>query len=393
LNFGNSVCFVLGTRPEITKTLGIISALKEVSGLPVTVILTGQQTDLVKSTISEFPEFDRIDFCWSGNCELEKQDPRWRPALEKVLLSLEGDSSPALLVGTGDTNSVLATAQIGREAGIPFLHLEAGIRHDRTSDLEPEERNRRLISAIASYHFCPSADQRQNLIKEGIGPNKTQISGDLSKVSVATTWTRLMRVGAWSSDPVLSDNFHVKRAMCLCTFHRSTSLSNMSKFSTQVGDLVGYFPDVRFVVCARPDTRWIDFNRMLSKASNVRVIDAPAPFTFQKLLAISNIVLTDSAGVQQEAALLNKPCVALRRDFELGGAAPLLEMVKPPFSSLHVKFAKAEKRSRVRRPTRISQVRLEGDGVAKRTARMIDRLVIAHSLTGLSYGDRGEEND
>ena len=386
--FRNSVCFVLGTRPEITKTLGIISALMEQSSLQVTVVLTGQQTDLVKRTISEFTEFDQIDFCWSGDQKIKNQDPSWNQALKGFFGELEGGNRPALLVGTGDTNSVLATAQIGNDQGIPFLHLEAGIRHDRSSDFEPEERNRRLISSMASYHFCPSADQRQNLIREGIKPSQVQISGDLSKVSVATTWRRLMRVGAWSLDPILSDNFHVKRTMCLCTFHRSTSLSNMSKLSSQVGDLVGYFPDVRFLLCARPDTRWVDFNLMMSKASNVRVIDAPSPFTFQKLLAISDLVLTDSAGVQQEAALLNKPCVALRRDFELGGSAPLLEMVKPPFSTLHVKFAKAQKRSRDNRPTRISQIRLEGDGVAKRTARMIDRLVIAHHYNRDSYVDK-----
>lgn len=373
-----SVTFVLGTRPEITKTLGVISALSEQGIIPVNALFSGQQTTLVENTINEYPEFDDVRTQWAGDSSIANFDPRWREKLASHLIATK--SPPSLIVSTGDTNTVLEAAKIANSLCVPFLHLEAGIRHNTSRNLEPEEQNRRLISPLASYHYCPTAAQQSALVAEGIPVARTFVIGDLSKVSISTTWKRLLGLGTWKQDSVIARHFKYDKRLCLCTFHRSTSLANLQALELKFTELVGFYPDFRFVVCARPDTRWEQFYSVFKSIENVDVIEAPAPLAFQKLLAISDLVLTDSAGVQQEAALFEKPCVALRENIELGVTAPLLRVVAPRFQTLQRDFHHAAIQSRIKRPTRISQTRLEGEAVSRRAARMIEKLVLREGL-------------
>ena len=374
------VTFLLGTRPEITKTIGIISTLSSRGEIPVGVVFTGQQTDLVKETIDDFREFESVCAEWAGNSQSSMFDPDWKQRVSEFFSSKGLSHEVGLVVGTGDTNSVLVGSEVAKTNGIPFLHLEAGIRHKTDHDLEPEEFNRRRISPLASYHFCPSAVQRSNLLAEGIDEETIYVAGDLSRVSVSTTWKRLARDKKFGSESIVAQHFDYRRKLCLCTFHRSTSLTNIDALEIRIRDLVWYHPNVNFLVCVRPDTRWRNFNKQIAKAENVELVPAPRPFAFQQLLAITDVVLTDSAGVQQEAALLRKPCVALRKNFELGFDDPLLQKVEPPFRDLHYKFLVAAKAAHLVFATNISQVRQVGDAMANRIARMIEQLVVTKRL-------------
>jgi UDP-N-acetylglucosamine 2-epimerase (non-hydrolysing) len=55
--------------------------------------------------------------------------------------------------------------------------VEAGLR---TYDLEspfPEELNRQVTSKMALLHFAPTAEKKQNLLKEGFSENSISING------------------------------------------------------------------------------------------------------------------------------------------------------------------------------------------------------------------------
>lgn len=377
-----NVVFVLGTRPEITKTFGIISALARRGSFPISVIFTGQQTDLVRETIGTYEEFDRIGYCWFAEEKKPFFDPDWRRSFLEKFADNKFTAKVGLVIGTGDTNSVLAAAEAASRHGIPFLHLEAGIRHNREIDLEPEEKNRRAITLLSTFHFCPSASQRSTLIKEGIDDKNIFVSGDLSAASVATTWKKLTKLSNFGGNSFVSKHFNYGKKLCVCTFHRSTSLANIDALDVKFSNLVGFYPKVKFLICIRPDTRWKAFNKSIEKAQNVTLIAAPPPFQFQQLLAIADIVVTDSAGVQQESALFSKPCVALRADFELGGDDPLLFKVAPPFRDLDQVFLTASRRGKVKLATNLSFVRLQGEAMIDRTARMIEQLVQSKRILG-----------
>ena len=220
-----TVCFVLGTRPEITKTLGVISSLISNGKLPVRVLFTGQQTNLMLSTIQEFDEMQEVCTEWIGDPNESNYDPDWMLKFRQFFEALDSRLRPELLVGTGDTNSVLVAAETAKNHAIPFLHLEAGIRHDTDKQLEPEEVNRRRISPIATYHFCPSAAQKSNLQNEGIDEDKIFVAGDLSRVSVATTWKQLTSVNSWDGGSIVAEHFDYRKKLCLCTCLLYTSPS------------------------------------------------------------------------------------------------------------------------------------------------------------------------
>ena len=375
-----NVVFSLGTRPEITKTLGIIDSLARRRPFPVSVVFSGQQTDLVHQTVEAYDEFHDIEHRWFADQSRPRLDPDWRSSFSQSFSDARFCQQTALVIGTGDTDSVLAAARAASLNGIPFLHLEAGIRHNQETDLEPEEVNRRAITPLSTYHFCPSATQRNRLITEGVNDRYVSVSGDLSKVSIATTWRRLTKYSEFGQNSFVSEYFDYRKQLCVCTFHRSTSLANIDALKARFSNLVGFFPCVQFLVCVRPDTRWEPFNITINRSPNVMLVLAPPPFQFQQLLAIADIVITDSAGVQQEAALFSKPCVALRVNFELGADDPLLFRVQPPFRNLDQVFFNASRRARARLATNLSFVRLQGEAMIDRTSRMIEQLVLSNRL-------------
>ena len=377
-----NVVFILGTRPEITKALGIIETLARRGTIPVSVVFSGQQTDLVHKTIYAYDEFKDIEHHWFANELSPMLDPGWKTSFFQRLSADGFRQHTALVVGTGDTDSVLAAAQAASGNGIPFLHLEAGIRHNREFELEPEEVNRRAITPLSTFHFCPSAAQRSRLLAEGVDDKSVFVSGDLSKVSIATTWRRLTKHSEFGGNSFVSEHYDYRKRLCVCTFHRSTSLANIHALKMRFSNLVGFFPGVRFLVCVRPDTRWDTFNVAIDRASNVELVSAPPPFQFQQLLAVADIVVTDSAGVQQESALLSKPCVALRANFELRADDPLLFRVEPPFRNLDQVLFSASRRARTRLATNLSFVRLQGEAMIDRTSRMIEQLVLSKRLLG-----------
>lgn len=330
-----NILFLFGTRPEVTKGMGIAAALAHSGGLTVFGIATGQQTGLVKQTLADVDPAHVVKIVWTGDDTQEPTDVAWRESLGVSLGRMCKDAPGCIIVGVGDTDTVAEGARISRRENVPFVHLEAGIRHTGAIvDLEPEEINRRLISPLAQVHCCPTAKQRSNLLDEGVDASRIHVIGDLSTVSVAETWRR-RRYRAGVGD--LRDFDFVetpRRKVAVCTFHRSTSLRAMDGLVESFCECVGMLEHVRFVVCERPDSRWRRFLDHARRASNVTVIPAPPPLEFQGWLCRSDIVVTDSAGVQQEALILNRPVVALRENIELRADSSLLQQVRPPFLDL-----------------------------------------------------------
>jgi UDP-N-acetylglucosamine 2-epimerase (non-hydrolysing) len=367
-----TVGFIFGTRPEITKSIGIARAFHGRTGSAIQAIATGQQTDLVRDAFADFDanRFSQIN--WLSNPELLGQDPNWSKMFEHSLLVLRSRLSLTSLVGTGDTQSVMLAATFCREHGLGFIHLEAGIRHlSIQGDLEPEERNRRGISLLADVHCCPTARQRTQLLSEGHRLETIHVLGDLSTLAIAETWrSRRLR---FSTSLDASDMKYgmSSRPFCVCTFHRSTSYIFMDALVDELCDGLDHFSSVMFLVCRRPDTRWDRFYKHLYRLKNVRIVPAPGPLSFQGILCHSDFVITDSAGVQQEALLLNKPVIALRSNIELLEEHPLLALVRPPYTNLSLAISKTIRRASISRETDVSLHCHAGDLIAERGAYLI----------------------
>jgi len=207
---------IAAARPNFMKIAPLYHALKKESWAHPYVVHTGQHYDLNMSDIFfqdlGLPEPDIHLGVGSGSHA--EQTGKVMIAYEKVLIK----SCPDLVVVVGDVNSTIAAALAAVKLGIKVAHLEAGLRSfDRTM---PEEINRLVTDTLADILWTPSVDGDENLIKEGVSPEKIQRVGNIMIDSL-----EMMRKKIEQQE--VNQEFGLKpRAYGLVTLHRPANVDN-----------------------------------------------------------------------------------------------------------------------------------------------------------------------
>jgi len=285
---------VVGTRPQLIKAAALLSALR---GRHDEIFVdTGQHYDeaMAGAFFSELG-LPRPDYSLGiGGGSQSEQTGRMLPAIETVLVREQPD---AVLV-YGDTNSTLAGALAAAKLDTPVAHVEAGLRSfDRRM---PEEINRVVADHLSRWLFAPTPTAVANLAAEGIVAGVTLV-GDLMQDLAA-------RVGAEIRDPAALEatGLGVRPGRYLfATVHRAEN-RNPAAIAAWIAVLAAVAaPD-------RPGTRAALEAAGLAVPDAVRIVD---PLGYRTTLALqlhAAAVLTDSGGVQREAAWLGVPCLVLR---------------------------------------------------------------------------------
>jgi UDP-N-acetylglucosamine 2-epimerase (non-hydrolysing) len=292
------------TRPEVIK---LSPVLKELQKRRITSVFatTGQHYDhlLFKKFIEELNLKNPSHNIEVGSASQAVQTGKAMMGIEEVLLK----ELPDVVVVEGDTNSVLACALASIKAGIPVAHVEAGLRSfDRSM---PEEVNRILTDHCSELLFAPTENSALNLINEGISPEKIHIVGNtivdatLENIRVAKNTSKILKK--------LPENY------VLLTLHRQENTDDAERLEEVLTALRELGRDVLFPI--HPRTEKIVKNTSLEKhlkSKNIHLMPPLGYFDF--LLALKNAytVLTDSGGVQEEAIILNTPCLTLRYNTE-----------------------------------------------------------------------------
>ena len=330
--------FIVGTRPEITKIVAILHELFYRNDVKVRLILTGQQTKLTLQALDDLNVRSYIDTLEESIITTDEiYNRNWQYNFSKVIERKWLYKKPNLVIVQGDTHSSYEGANQATVFSIPVLHLEAGIRHLGEEDFEPEEVNRRRISTLASYHLAPTKNEFDNLINEGVLQQNIRIVGDLSAGYLTFCDTLIkdpdntINVEEDSAGPSVGLQV-TKTPYVLMTFHRPSSLEYIIDLKEWIVSLIKAIPEIQFVICRRPDDRWDDFYCGLIDQPNLNVLLAPSPTQFQKLLRLSNCVITDSAGVQQEALLYEKQVIVPRGNVELYRNHKNMLIVTPPYT-------------------------------------------------------------
>jgi UDP-N-acetylglucosamine 2-epimerase (non-hydrolysing)/UDP-GlcNAc3NAcA epimerase len=296
---------VIGNRPQFIKAAAVSGPLRDVA--EEVLVHTGQHYDAELSEVF----FDELGLprpehhLELGGGSNTAQTARMLAALEPVLAS----ERPALVLVYGDTNSTLAGALAGAQAGIPVAHVEAGMRsYDRTM---PEELNRVLTDHASDLLLCSSEAPAEILRGEGVA-GSIEVVGDVM-VDVADLLGPLAasRVDVPASFGVTPGEY------VLATAHRPGNVDDPARLAL-LAALLGAVP-VPVVLPLHPRTAArVDAAGLRERLVTAGVVLAPplGYLDFAALLRNARAVLTDSGGVQKEAYLAGVPCVTLRTTTE-----------------------------------------------------------------------------
>jgi len=294
---------VLGTRPEIIKCSPVLPLLDRL--FDHTLVHTGQHYDENMDRIF-FRELalrppDRFLDVGSGGQGV--QTARMLRRLEPVILEIGPD---AVLV-LGDTNSTLAGALVAAKLNIPTVHIEAGCRSFNRR--MPEELNRILVDHVAKLLFAPDRPAVRNLRREGISPGAIHQVGNTGLDATRRTMkmagpNRLRKFGAR------------KGGYVLVTIHRAENTDDKDRFIRLITSLgeVGRRIPVLFPI--HPRTREMLKRHRIRLGAGVHALPPLGSLDFTALLRHSLFVMSDSGGIQEEAAVVNRPCLILREETE-----------------------------------------------------------------------------
>ena len=308
---------VVGTRPQLIKLGALLPILRAHHEAPV--VDTGQHYD--ESMAGRFfaelglprPDFE----LGIGGGTHAQQVGRMLPAIEAVLAR----ERPAAVLVFGDTNSTLAGALAAAQSAIPVGHIEAGLRSfDRRM---PEETNRVVADHLARWRFAPTPTAMDNLAAEGLSEG-SRLVGDLMQDLAA-------RVAAEIRDPAIlasigpqladqaGDGTAPEQPLALrpggyvvATVHRAENRAPaaLAAWASLLGALVR--PDRAVVLALHPGTRRALEGAGIVLSPGIRVVEPQGYRTMLALQLHAAAVVTDSGGIQREAAWLGVPCLVLR---------------------------------------------------------------------------------
>lgn len=295
---------VIGTRPEAIKLAPVVLALKSMVGLQTEVVLTGQHQDMAGPMLSLFGiEWDHDLAAMQNAQSLAGVTARMLTGLDALLVARE----PKLVIGQGDTASVLAASMASFFRQIPFAHVEAGLRTGDRFMPFPEEMNRVVTSRYATLHFAPTTENARSLILEGVKTTEIWVTGNTVIDALFQILTR--------PRPVLPTR---DRPFLLVTAHRRENQGPpMRSICDALERIAHAHPelDVVFPVHPNPVVRSVVHER-LNAIKNI-LLCPPQPYdVFCWLMKESLLILSDSGGVQEEAPALGKPVLVLREETE-----------------------------------------------------------------------------
>lgn len=293
------VLTVIGNRPQFIKAAAVSHRLQD-----EVLVHTGQHYDDELSRIF----FDELELpppahhLGIGGGSNTDQTARMLHALEPLLAA----ERPDVVLVYGDTNSTLAGALAGAQAGVPVAHVEAGMRaYDRSM---PEELNRVLADHAASLLLCSSEAAADNLRAEGVRGDIAVVGDVMVDVALLLAPHARARAGVLGAFDVDQGEF------LLVTAHRAGNVDDPARLERLV-ELLESLPN-HTVFPVHPRTRArLEATGLLDRlrdAARVRLAPPLGYLDFTALLHGARAVLTDSGGVQKEAYLAGVPCVTLR---------------------------------------------------------------------------------
>lgn len=301
---------VFGTRPEAIKMAPLVKEFKKHSEFETKVCVTAQHREMLDQVLEFFdiqPDYDLNLMKPNQNLYSLTADiiTELKPVLE--------DFKPDYVYVHGDTSTSTIAALAAFYAGAKVCHVEAGLRtHNKWSPF-PEEMNRQLTGRLADYHFAPTQQSYDNLIKENVKPETIVITGNTVIDALLNSSEKVQQIDN-EEITFLKSIVEDDKKLILVTGHRRENhgqgFINICEALKEIADTN---PDVQIIypVHLNPNVQR-PVQQILSGIENIKLIAPLAYPAFVWLMTKSYMIITDSGGVQEEAPSLGKPVLVMR---------------------------------------------------------------------------------
>lgn len=318
------VMLVFGTRPEAIKMAPLVKEFQKYPDTFKTIVcVTGQHRQMLDQVLQLFeivPDYD---------LNIMKQGQDLYDVTARVLTGMRDvlkESQPDVVLVHGDTTTSTAAALAAFYQQIPVGHVEAGLRTHNIYSPWPEEMNRQITGRIATYNFAPTPLSKSNLLREAVAEESITVTGNTVIDALYWVVNKIKEDKALNAELqnlLAQAGYDVTRLaggrkLVLITGHRRENFGDgFINMCTAIRDLTQKYPDVDFVypMHLNPNVRkpiHEVFGEDLSYLGNMFFIEPLEYLSFVYLMEKSNIVLTDSGGIQEEAPGLGKPVLVMR---------------------------------------------------------------------------------
>ena len=315
---------VFGTRPEAIKMAPLVKEFqKRPESFKTIVCVTGQHRQMLDQVLQLFeitPDYD---------LNIMKQGQDLYDVTARVLTGMRDvlkEAQPDVVLVHGDTTTSTAAALAAFYMQIPVGHVEAGLRTHNIYSPWPEEMNRQITGRIATYNFAPTPLSKANLLREAVTEESITVTGNTVIDALYWVVNKIKEDKALNSELqtlLAQAGYDVNRLsngkkLVLITGHRRENFGDgFINMCTAIKDLTNKYPDVDFVypMHLNPNVRkpiHEVFGEDLNNLGNMFFIEPLEYLSFVYLMEKSNIVLTDSGGIQEEAPGLGKPVLVMR---------------------------------------------------------------------------------
>ena len=311
------IFIVIGTRPDAIKSLMLYQLLKNDSGFDVFLCNTGQHTDMMDQVLNIFDV--KADANLKAHQHNENLDQLTAYLLENIGREIHS-FNPDLVIVQGDTISSFSGALSAYHAKVPIAHVEAGLRTYNKYGPFPEEMYRKMIDAASDYLFAPTESAAQNLIMEGVSKDKIHVVGNTGIDALFFIKKKLNDVSLVGGNALFSKvlDFKESKKLLLLTLHRRELLQeSIEQICQDIKEVVIQNPELRMVfpMHKNPVLRET-LQKVFGTSDQVLLIDALPYGEFVWLMLQSDLIITDSGGIQEEAPSLGKRVIVLRKETE-----------------------------------------------------------------------------
>ena len=350
------ILVVFGTRPEAVKMCPLVNVITHSNSFQCVVCVTGQHNEMLSEVLNSF-----------------KLTPKYNLAVMKPgqslsditveILSKFGDvldeERPDIVLVHGDTTTAFASALACFYKKIPVGHIEAGLRSFDLSSPFPEEFNRRVVDILSEYYFAPTEANRQILLKEGCPEERVFVTGNTGIDAFKFT------LDSKFSHPLL--DWAKDSRLVILTAHRRENLGEpMRAMFRAIARVLEEHNDVKIVYPVHLNPAINEcFPKNFISHERIKVVGPMNILDFHNFLSQSYMILTDSGGIQEEAAFLGKPVIVMRDTTERheGISANVLKLVGTKEESIYKAFSQLLKDKKVYKDM-CCNTNLYGDGKA-----------------------------